>query len=394
MASSSLKIAWISDFPIEWLDGLPSPLAGLPRQHPLTWQRGLLEELEGRPELELHVVVLRKGTDRDVSFERNGVRFHVLRTLGLTRAPTLFWSDTLRIGRALAAVQPDLLHAWGTERGAALAGLRLAYPCLITIQGLLSWYRTEVRLKPLESLAAWLETHTLRRARHVTTESAFAVRFLRQRHPHLRVHQAEHAPSRLFAAVNRRPQTSPVRLLFTGHLDRRKGADVLFEALNELCGEIDFDLAHAGSVDGTLIAQARRRTRPDLWKRYRPAGKLPREGVAEELARAALLVLPTRADTSPNAVKEAVVAGVPVVATAVGGIPDYVVHGENGWLIPRADSAALADAIRAVHQHPLLGRGEVAPATLERMRDYLSPGRMAERFLAVYEAVMKERAAS
>lgn len=383
-----LKVAWISDFPVEWLDGLPPELCGLPRQHPLTWQRVLLEELQGRPNLELHIIVLRKGIPKDVRFERNGVCFHILKTRGLTRAPTLFWSDTLLARRAIHAIKPDLVHAWGTERGAALVAQRLKQPHLTTIQGLLTWYRTALKLNAHEWFAAWMEERVLRRTGHVTTESTFAVRFLRDRHPGLQVHQVEHAPHRLFHQVERQVQTRPVRLLFSGHLDRRKGADVLFGALSQLCRELDFKLVHAGSRDERLI-RSLCHDWPEVWKRYQPVGSLTPAQIGAELARATMLVLPTRADTSPNAVKEAVVAGVPVVATRVGGIPDYVVHSENGWLIPSASPALLAQAIRDATRHEWFGQGKVSAVVLDKMRDYLSPARMADDFLATYTSVLE-----
>jgi len=388
MPAPPLRVAWISDFSIEWLDGLPPALAGLPRQHPLTWQRVLLDEFSERSGLELHVIVLRKGIERDVAFERKGIHFQVLKTRGLTRAPSLYWTDTWMIRRTLEQIQPHLVHAWGTERGAALVGLRLPWPCLVTIQGLLSWYNSVLPPDAWRHFGAMLEDHALRRAGHVTTESSFAVNYLRKRHPRLTVHQVEHAPGRVFHEVARAPRTRPVRLMVTGHLDRRKGADALFLALDSLLGETEFEVVHVGTADRRLLAGLRSVTSEELWSRYHPLGSLAADQVAAELSRATLFVLPTRADTSPNAVKEAVVAGVPVVATAVGGIPDYVTHGENGWLIPAVEKAVLAEALRAALRHPLLGRGEVAPATLARVRDYLSPQRMAENFQSAYAAVL------
>jgi glycosyltransferase involved in cell wall biosynthesis len=101
------------------------------------------------------------------------------------------------------------------------------------------------------------------------------------------------------------------------------------------------------------------------------------------------LLLPTRADTSPNAVKEAVVAGVPVVASRVGGIPDYVFPGENGVLFAPGNKSEFVDAIRAATRHPLFSRGLVSPESLARNREYLSPARMAERFFSLYNRVRK-----
>ena len=101
------------------------------------------------------------------------------------------------------------------------------------------------------------------------------------------------------------------------------------------------------------------------------------------------MLLPTRADVSPNAVKEALVAGVPVVASDVGGIPDYVRPGENGILFPPDNLEEFVRAIREAVRHPLFGRGQVEPASLARCRDYLSPARMGENFLAAYSRLFE-----
>ena len=74
-------VAWISDFPVEWLPDLPLPLRSLPKQHPGTWQMVLLSELEKNPALRVHVLILRKQIEKNFSFERNGVVFHILLNL-------------------------------------------------------------------------------------------------------------------------------------------------------------------------------------------------------------------------------------------------------------------------------------------------------------------------
>jgi glycosyltransferase involved in cell wall biosynthesis len=101
-----------------------------------------------------------------------------------------------------------------------------------------------------------------------------------------------------------------------------------------------------------------------------------------------MLLFPTRADTSPNAVKEAVVAGVPVVASRIGGIPDYVVPGKNGILFEPDSVEACVQGLREAMEHPLFRSGLVDQQTLRAMREYLSPKAMAEKFLAAYHELL------
>ena len=125
---------------------------------------------------------------------------------------------------------------------------------------------------------------------------------------------------------------------------------------------------------------------PELRERITFKSDLQPADVARELSRATIFLLPTRADTSPNAVKEAVVAGVPVVASRVGGIPDYVRPGENGLLFTAGDQAEFVAAIRAARPPAFFPRPG-GPAALAASREYLSPARMARSFLSAYQSV-------
>ena len=383
-----MTIAWISDYPIEWMADPPQQLRGAPRQHPATWMPVLLEELPKRAGLKMHVIVLRKTVPRDFEFERGDVMFHVLKTRAGLRAPSLFWTDTILIRRVLKGLKPDLVHAWGTERGAALVASRLEWPSVVTMQGLLSWYAEVIPPGLHERFAALVERVSLRRAKVVTTESTFAVNYLRQRWPHLLVRQAEHAPNWLFHRLERRPQTSPVRFMAVGTVAYRKGSDLLLRALGRLVDEMPFELTVVGAPVTPFLTALRSELPAALWERVQFKTHLTPHQVAEELATATISVLPTRADTSPNAVKEAVAAGVPVVATRVGGVVDYVIHGENGLLVDSGDLDGLTKALREAARHPLFGQGRVNEETCRRMRDYLSPERMAQNFYAAYEAAL------
>lgn len=77
-------------------------------------------------------------------------------------------------------------------------------------------------------------------------------------------------------------------------------------------------------------------------------GKLDRPAVAEEMRRAAVFTLFSRYENLPCVLIEALASGLPVVATAVGGVPELVVEGETGLLVPSEDEAALLAAWRRI----------------------------------------------
>jgi glycosyltransferase involved in cell wall biosynthesis len=388
MAQRPLRVAWISFFPVDWLPDLPESLRGLPRQHPASWQRVLLAEFKRAPEVELHVFSVRKHFARSCRFERDGVTFHCVKVPRGLRTLSLFWWETAVLRRSLKGVQPDLVHAWGAERAAALVASRLRYPFLVTMQGLLEWYAQYSPPDALGRLEVWLEKVSLRRASVVTAESSFAVQWLREHYPPLEVRQVEHAPNWLFHRLERRPQDQPIQFLHVSSLSQLKGTDLLLLALDKLRPELDFRLTLIGvQKEPGFLERLKQATSSALWERIVLRHGLTQPQVGEEMARATMMLFPPRVDNSSNSVKEAVAAGVPVVASAVGGVMDYVLPGKNGLAFPPGNLDAFVEAIRGAVAHPLFRQGKVAPETLQQMREYLSPRRMANGFLAAYRRV-------
>jgi len=383
-----LKVAWFPYFPVEWLPDPPPELRDLPRQHPATWQRVLWDELKSDPRLRLEIIVPRSQFPRSFSFERDSTRFHCLRTPPGLRAASLYWLDTLLVRRALKRIRPDLVHGWGTEFGGAAIAGRLRYPALVTMQGILTWCAEHFALNRQMRISRSLEPRSLKRARVVTCESSFAMRYLAEHYPHLKLLQVEHAPNPLFSAVTRKPQATPIRILCVASFIYGKGADLVLKALDLLRAKYNFELLWIGSKDSSLESQLRQETSPALWDRVTFQHDVPPHAIASEMGRATFSILATRADNSPNSVKESVVAGVPVLATNIGGIPDYVVPGKNGLLFANGDLNDLTTKIREAFAHPLFSVGQVDGEILQKMRDYLSAKTMARKFFSAYEIVL------
>jgi glycosyltransferase involved in cell wall biosynthesis len=322
-------------------------------------------------------------------FRRGNTTFHCVKTLSGTRAPLFFWLDTMLVARALKQIQPDLLHAWGTEFGAAAIAGRLGYPALVTMQGILTWYGSVFPLSGQAKLARLIEPSSLRKAHVVTCESSFGMRYLAERYPHLKLLQVEHAPSPLFTEVARRPQVEPIRILCVGVFVPWKGAAVVLKALEPLVQTVQFELIWIGARNPTLEQELRAKTGDELWKRVTFKHGLKPPEIAEELAKATIFLHAALADNSPNAVKEAVVAGVPVVATNTGGIPDYVFPEKNGYLFESGNAEDCCRKLQQALAHPLFGQGRVDENTLPRVRDYLSARMMAEKFKDGYAAALQ-----
>jgi glycosyltransferase involved in cell wall biosynthesis len=100
--------------------------------------------------------------------------------------------------------------------------------------------------------------------------------------------------------------------------------------------------------------------------------------VAELLATAHVLVLPSHAEGLPMSVLEAFAACVPVICTPVGGLPEVVVDGANGLLVPPGDVSSLADAILRLLEDETF-RARIAAGALSTWRLNHSIERYARR---------------
>jgi glycosyltransferase involved in cell wall biosynthesis len=83
-------------------------------------------------------------------------------------------------------------------------------------------------------------------------------------------------------------------------------------------------------------------------------------------------------------------AGLPVIATPIGGIGEIVRHGETGWLVPPNDASALMEALRHLRANPSLRR-QLGEAAQTFVREHHSVSALIERILQVYAVVLSER---
>jgi glycosyltransferase involved in cell wall biosynthesis len=173
----------------------------------------------------------------------------------------------------------------------------------------------------------------------------------------------------------------PVRLLFVGRVVRQKGLDVLLDALSRLPDTASFELTIIG--DGPLRAElAAQAARLGLDQRTHFVGWVGREDMPGALGRADVFVFPSRDEGMPNAVLEAMAAGLPVAATRISGNEELVADGETGFLVPPDDPAGLAAVLTRLVGDRSLCRRLGAAGRDKVVREY-SWRIVAERYIAL-----------
>ncbi len=183
-------------------------------------------------------------------------------------------------------------------------------------------------------------------------------------------------------------------VLFVGRLSRPKGIWDLFEAMPAvLAGHPEarfllLGVAENDAQEPVLRAEVQQR---GLAERVTFLGS--REGLekARVWVSASIFVSPSWTEAFPLVVPEAMAAGVPMVLTAVGAIPDFVKDGEDGFLVPPHDPAALADRInRLLDDEPL--RRRMAERVRARAPVEFAIETGAARIREVLEGLLAERA--
>lgn len=165
-------------------------------------------------------------------------------------------------------------------------------------------------------------------------------------------------------------------------LERRKGHDVLLRALASL-GDHRPAIRCLACGDGSQRAALEQLARElGLADRVRFLGE--QRQVADVLAALDVFVLPSRHEGLGVAVLEAMAMALPVVASAVGGLPEAVLHGTTGLLVPPEDPAALARAIGELATDRERAQA-MGAAGRERVLAEFSMEHMAERYEALYE---------
>lgn len=376
----SKKIALLADFPWSFFDNGATGRGG--GQH-TAWLACLADEFRQVKSYEIHWVILdrSKGARAEIK-QWDNQYFH--RVPGVRVSIDLLLSyrlAKLSLTRKIELIDPDLVHCCGSERayGVVIDGAR---PSVFSMQGILRLLEARALLPDSwqwRKICKWEEVF-LRSANMVTCESKWGMAELKKIYPGLKLRQVEYGVHPDFYDVEWDPCAEKPFALFVGTINRGKGVDILIDAVESI-QDRGWCLKIAGI--GPLMPELMSKEVTNVeW-----LGNICWEELRKQLANAQCLVLPTRADTSPNVVKEARVVGVPVITSIHGGQSDYIFDGDNGIIVDPLNVANLRCAISRV----MGDRGlaiEMGAAHKAEAREWFKASRTAEEFVKVYDEVL------
>lgn len=263
-------------------------------------------------------------------------------------------SEHRAIGRALRDIAPDVVHVQGQNHYGP-ACLAVGLPTVVTLHGIL--YReqhiadatatrsSQIRARIRNGLNARFERTTLRKARHLVIISPYvsdAVAHLTSAH----LHHIANPIDDDFYDIPRRPV--PGRVLFVGVVGSRKNVLVLVRSFAQVLAERPDATLHlvGRPADESYIDQVRATiSELRMGDSVRYLGVVSDEELREQYAEASLLALPSKEESSPMAIQQAMAMGLPIVASRAGGIPFLVEDGVTGLLATPDDESDLADRL-------------------------------------------------
>lgn len=155
-----------------------------------------------------------------------------------------------------------------------------------------------------------------------------------------------------FVPTERAGRTGPLRILDVGRLVPEKGAPVLLDAVTRLAAagvEVELRLVGSGDLADSLGRAVAER---GLGDRVELVGPVGQDEILAQYHWADVFCLPSFAEGLPVVLMEAMATGLPVVTTAINGIPELVRDGRNGRLLPPGRADLLADALSGLAADP------------------------------------------
>ena len=421
-----MKVLWVVN---STLNDLSMDLFGKPSNG--LWMDALLSDFRGRKDYEIVVATTLPRRD-SYRLQTENITYYALPD----DYPLLYNENkpgNIQAWKTLIETEkPDLIQVWGTEFTHGLCALRAAdgIPSVIYMQGLLKSIAEKYRagiserdLKKTRTLRDLLrrdsvlqqqakffagakkEAEMLRLAGNIISENEWCNSAVRAIVPKVKVYDCPLSVNKVFSEYRwdvRKVERHSIICTASGYTI--KGLHCLLRAVAALKDAYpDIKLYVPGKKmvaekglrawlrkDGYTNYIERMIREKNLAENIIWLGNLPQEKLAAEYAKRQVFVMPSSIENHSSSLKEAMIVGMPCVASAVGGIPEYVRNGESGFLYPFSDISALADCIRRIFEDDELAT-RLGNAAREDMQKLHGGEHLLERVTEIYQSMTGEK---
>ncbi len=349
----------------------------------------LARGLQARNDVDVRVLTVSGQAPNDIDRVDDGLRVRFLSEPNVRIIPNMT-RNIRRVSRQLRNMKPDMVNANLVVY--AVAALRAGIPTVFTVHGVIH-KEAQVYSKPLDKLRYSLylkyDREAMSKVKHIIATSPYVVKEY-DGLTNATFHVIDNCiDDRLFAVPN---NEEPDRLLFGGVIYDRKNVLGLLEIVRRLLqSRPNLKLRIAGKVlDEAYYQQCLAFvSEHGLERNVDFLGQTTVESMMDELSRATMLLLPSKQETAPLIISEALSAGKPVVASTAGGIANLVHDGETGYVADWHDNDRFVECI-----DKLLGddnlREKMGKAARDEAVRRFSKDAVAAQTVKVYEKVLAE----
>jgi glycosyltransferase involved in cell wall biosynthesis len=350
----------------------------------------LARGLQARDDVDVRVVAVSGQAPRDMDRVDDGLRVRFLCEPRVRLVPNM-GRNIRRVSAQLREMKPDIVNANMVIY--AVAGLRAGIPTVYTVHAVVH-REAQVYKKPLDKLRYSLymkyDREAMSQLRHIIATSPYVI----EEYDGLtdaEFHVIDNCIDDRFFAVPNDEECD--RLLFGGVIYDRKNVLGLLEITRRLVEtRPNLKLRVAGRVlDEGYNRQCIAFTQEHgLEGNVDFLGQTTVETMMEELSRATMLLLPSKQETAPLIISEALSAGKPVVASTAGGIANLVRDGVTGYVADWRDNDRFVECIDRLLGDDEL-RGQMGRAAREEAISRFSKDAVAAQTVKVYEQVLADR---
>lgn len=354
----------------------------------------LVEALRKQPDVRVTVIAPGSRTGKRATEQRENVTVHRLGKQGPWRflPGTLYYilAGKRQIRSLLKKITPDIVHFQGFTFLAANCEL----PSLLTIHGIAEqdarWDNHWGLLRcPRRLFMKLTEAYARRRVSHVALISEYTRQFLPEKSCIRKTWLIENPVADSYFNVQR--ACEPGRIFCCARIRPLKNILGLIEAFALITEPFPHaQLRIAGSPEADYLDACKQQVEASgLQDKVHFLGNVSMNDVQLELAKANCLVVPSFQENAPLTIAEAMAAGVPIVASNVGGIPEMIEDGITGLLIDPYDIKSIRDAISMILSDETLARS-MGQSAKEAARKRFTASIICNKTLRAYREVLKE----
>lgn len=353
----------------------------------------LVKELSTYNDLEIHVVSISKGIDRDKTVSMGNFVLHQIRSFNLPMTITGPTFDTINIIKEVKRINPDIVHGQmiGAPYGFATSFLSKDFPTILTVHTIIahtSKATHSIRGKIHDLIWSYLEKWEIKKIQYIIIVSPHLKRCLEK----MGAKNISVIPNSI--DLNRfdvADESVEGRVLFVGRLLPIKGIENLIKAMRHILNrKYDAHLHIVGPVDDADYFKYLNELvkKLGLIKRVKFTGGLCDEDLLNEYAKCSVFVLPSLEESQGLVLLEAMATGKPILATNVGGIPYIVKNNKTGFLVEYGSVEELAEKIMKLLKDKELRR-KMGEEGKERAKLFSSEEN-AKRIYGVYQKILKD----